>query len=150
MTRSVIEDVLIRYPVIVDSGILVSRSDNCSTQYKSRFVFAQLEELAKKYSIDIFWFYGTPGHGRGLVDAMSSFGCKAPIKKAIITEDAFLIMQKKCMFFYVTILRMTQVSLTLSLMKNQIAKREKKKSDLAHRIYGSSKLHCVAVSSDGE
>ena len=35
--------------------------------------------MAQKYDIDIFWVYGAPDDGRGLVDAMSSFGCKAPL-----------------------------------------------------------------------
>ena len=141
---SVIEDVLIRYPVIVDSCILVSRSDNCSTRYKSRFVFAQLEELAKKYSIDIFWFYGTPGHGRGLIDAMSSFGCKAPIKKAIITEDAFFNNAEEMHVFLCNHFK------SYFVIDEKSNSKTRKKEHLAHRIYGSSKLHCVAVSSDGE
>ena len=32
-------------------------------------------------------FYGTSGHGKGLVDAMSSFGVKAPIHRAVLMED---------------------------------------------------------------
>ena len=31
--------------------------------------------------------YGVSGHGKGLVDAMSSFGVKAPLRKAVITND---------------------------------------------------------------
>ena len=41
MTTSVLEDIIEKYPSIVKSCNLVIRSDNCSTQYKSRFVFAQ-------------------------------------------------------------------------------------------------------------
>ena len=33
------------------------------------------------------WFYREPGHGRGLVDAMSSFGCKRPLRQMIENED---------------------------------------------------------------
>ena len=43
--------------------------------------------LAKKYNIDIYWFYGEAGHGRGLIDAMAWFGCKGPLRQAIIGED---------------------------------------------------------------
>ena len=34
-------------------------------------------------------YYGVPGHGRGLVDAMSGFGLKDPLRRAIITDDFF-------------------------------------------------------------
>ena len=70
MTFSIIEDILKQYHVI--------RSDNCSTQYKSRFTFAVMMQLAKKYGVTFTWFYGEPGHGKG---------CKGPLKHAIITKD---------------------------------------------------------------
>ena len=38
------------------------RSDNCSTQFKSRFVFKSLLDIAQKYNIQITWFYGEAGH----------------------------------------------------------------------------------------
>ena len=44
------------------------KSDNCSQQYKSRFVFANWRALAKKYSKTILLYYGVSGHGKGLVD----------------------------------------------------------------------------------
>ena len=31
-------------------------------------------------------FYGVSGHGKGLVDSISSFGVKAPIHKSTVTE----------------------------------------------------------------
>ena len=46
-------------------------------------------DLAKKYQIRFDWFYGVPGHGRGLIDAMAWFGCKGPMRKAIITDDSW-------------------------------------------------------------
>ena len=46
-----------------------------------------MKKLAEKYEIIVCWCYGVPGHGRGLVDAMSSFGCKQPLKHAILTTD---------------------------------------------------------------
>ena len=32
-------------------------------------------------------YYGVLGHGKDLVDAMSAFGVKGPIKKAVLRED---------------------------------------------------------------
>ena len=77
----------IDYSENIQSGVLVLRSDNYSSQFKSKYTFANLMSLAEKYDILIVWFYGEPGHGRGLVDAMSSFGCKAPLRSVILTQD---------------------------------------------------------------
>ena len=33
------------------------------------------------------WFYGEPGHGNSIIDVMSSFGCKGPLRQAILSED---------------------------------------------------------------
>lgn len=76
MTSAIIED-LIRTKLDDDDDTIILRSDNCSTQFKSKYVFASMKNLAMKYKIKIVWFYGEPGHGRGLVDAMSMFveGC---------------------------------------------------------------------------
>ena len=46
-----------------------------------------MHQLAMKYQITIVWFYDEPGYGKGIVDSMSSFGCKQPLRKAIIDKD---------------------------------------------------------------
>ena len=51
-------------------------SDNCQEQYKCKHMFFQMKKLAIDLKIKVVWFCGEPSHGRGLVDAMSSFGCK--------------------------------------------------------------------------
>ena len=35
----------------------------------------------------MYWFYVVAGHGWGLIDTMSSFGVKQPLKHDIITND---------------------------------------------------------------
>ena len=50
--------------------ILRLKSDNCLTQYKSKYVFN-------------FW------HGKGLVDAMSGFGVKGIIRRVVVTKNFF-------------------------------------------------------------
>ena len=64
------------------------KSDNCSSHYKSKFVFQAWKTLAVSLSIIIY--YGVKGHGKGLVDSMSGFGIKTPLKRAIVTEELFL------------------------------------------------------------
>ena len=68
------------------------KSDNCSQQYKFRFVFANWRVLAKKYIKTILLYCGVSGHGKWLVDSMSSFGVKGPLRKSIITEIFFSMM----------------------------------------------------------
>ena len=58
MTEAILNDLIANYPEIIESGIPILRSDNCATLYKSRFVFKALMELAKKYNIQIIFFYG--------------------------------------------------------------------------------------------
>ena len=64
------------------------KSDNCSQQYKSRFVFANWRAL--KNNKTIILYYGVSGHGKGLVDSMSIFGVKGSLPKSIFTENFFL------------------------------------------------------------
>ena len=45
MTRQIIKSILEIHPEIYRSGVLYLRSDNCSTQYKSRYVFFDLSSI---------------------------------------------------------------------------------------------------------
>ena len=56
MTTQVVEGILMNHPKIIQSGRLSLRSDNCSTQYKSRYVFKSLLNIAEKYNIRIDFF----------------------------------------------------------------------------------------------
>ena len=89
MTNYIIEEIIQQNPRVIQSGTLQLCSDNCSVQYKSRFVFRALLDLAIKYKIRINWFFGEAGHARGLIDAMAWFGCKRPMRKEIVTNDAW-------------------------------------------------------------
>ena len=87
MTMHIIEDNIKQHPELIADGVLILRSDNCSTQYKSRYVFKAMLDLAKKYGIRIIWFFGEAGHGRGLIDAMAWFGAKGPMRNHILQTD---------------------------------------------------------------
>ena len=89
MIDQIIRDILSSYPELTSNRELILRSDNCSPQYKCRFVFYNMLKLAKEYNIKIHWFFGEPGHGRGLIDAMAWFGCKGPLRKVIIQTNAW-------------------------------------------------------------
>ena len=87
MSLSILKNILTNYPQILSSGHIIICSDNYSTEYKSWFTFTTMYHIASKNNVTFTWFYGKPGHGRGLVDAMNSFDCKGPLKHSIITED---------------------------------------------------------------
>ena len=89
MTFEIIKDIITKHPEIIELKQLLWHSDNCQDQYKCKYTFQKMKELAKMYKIDIVWFYGEPRHDRGLVDAMSSFGCKQQLREEIVTYDNF-------------------------------------------------------------
>ena len=47
-----------------------------------------MKKIAAEFGITVVWFYSEPGHGHGLVDVMSSFGCKQQLRHEIVTNDA--------------------------------------------------------------
>ena len=61
MSCTIISDIIKHCPEVIQKGHLVLRSDNCSTQYKSRYVFQGLLDLTKKNKIQITWFFGEAG-----------------------------------------------------------------------------------------
>ena len=67
--------------------IICFKSDNFSTQYKCKWIFQFWNNLAKKLNTQVIIYYGITGHGKGLVDAMSAFGVKSPLSRAVITKN---------------------------------------------------------------
>ena len=73
--NEVLEDIFKRWN-IKDETITI-KSNSASTQYKNKFAFQSMMNLSNKYNVRIIRIYGAAGHGKGLIDAMSSFGIKA-------------------------------------------------------------------------
>ena len=65
------------------------QSDNATMQYKNRHAFALLQKLANEFNLRIIRTYGAAGHGKGTIDAMSSFGVKNVLRRDIVTQDIF-------------------------------------------------------------
>ena len=61
------------------------KSDNCSQQYCCLHAF----EVYLKFSTEIKKPIILYGHERGLVDVMSGFDVKSPLRQAIVTDDFF-------------------------------------------------------------
>ena len=85
--QQVLEDIFDRWE-IRDETIVV-KSDNAPTQYKNKWAFESYNSLAKKYNVRIIRIYGAAGHGKGVIDAMSSFGVKSILKRDIIGLDVW-------------------------------------------------------------
>ena len=89
MTFYIIKDILKSHPEVIKKKVLVLPSDNCQEQYKCKYTVFQMRKLAIDLGIKVIWLYGKPGHGRGLVDVMSFFGCKLQLRNEIITHDSW-------------------------------------------------------------
>ena len=68
-------------------SVIRFKSDNCATQYKSKYVFQQWQSLAKETIKTVIVYYGVSGHGKGLEDAMHGFGVKGPHPTSIIIRQ---------------------------------------------------------------
>ena len=85
--HEVLRDLIHHYD-IRNEDIMI-QSDNAPTQYKSRHAFALLQKLANEFNVRIIRTYGAAGHGKGTIDAMSSFGVKNVLRRDIVTHDIF-------------------------------------------------------------
>ena len=72
------------------------KSDNAPTQYKKRYAFESLQELANEFNLTIVRIYGAAGHGKGLIDSMSSFGCKSILRRMFGSQQVniFIIISQ--------------------------------------------------------
>ena len=148
MTFAIMEDIIENELSVIDSGSLGLRSDNCSTQYKSRFVFHLMKMIAAKYNIRVTWFHGEAGHGHGLVDAISCFGCKGPLRWAIVTENRW----------FDTVEEMRDYLRTLSQEGDRkyitidpvVTANQRRKIRKEHKTEGCQKMHMISVNADGE
>ena len=68
---------------------IVEKSDNGPTQYKNKWVFESYSSLVKKCNVRIIQIYGAAGHGKGMIDVMSSFAVKSILKRHIIGLDVW-------------------------------------------------------------
>ena len=72
----------------INNEKILMKSDN-APQYKNRYFFAKLQKISDFYNCVIVYIYGAAGNGKGLIDAMSAFGCKNLLRMDILGEDAW-------------------------------------------------------------
>ena len=148
MTFHIIRDILRHHPEIVTDGVLVLRSDNCQEQYKCKYIFFEMKKIAIEYNINVVWFYGEPGHGRGLVDAMSSFGCKQQLRHEIVLNDTWFSNAEQMVEFLSSFLSSDKSTEYHHVDAAETAKvRSTKRGEF--ELKACRKFHVIAVSKDG-
>ena len=148
MTLIIIRDIIKAHPEVISKGYLLLRSDNCSTQYKSRFVFQGLLDIAKENNIHITWFFGEAGHGRGLIDAMAWFGCEGPLSEAIIFEDKFFSSAQE-MVDYLGTRFMSDVTKEYFLLVDKMAATQRAEGRQEYPIRGCQAEHVLSFNPQG-
>ena len=149
MTTRILKDIIMHYPELLENGALVLRSDNSSTQYKSHFVFYNMIQFSKELNVPIYWFYGEPGHGCGLIDAMGWFGCKGPLRKAIIQADKWFPTALPMTEFLTTIFidESTKFYHYVNDESTAILRKNNERKD--HPLPGCMAAHLITFKPDG-
>lgn len=144
-TFSVIDDIIERYPEIT---IYRFKSDNCSTQYKSKYVFNGYKTLAVKHQKVFLVYFGVSGHGKGLVDAMSGFGVKGPLSQSILQENKMFYNSSEMINFLKDKKAEKDYWHYIEIDPETI--RKKREVSDKFKINGCKKLHMIAFHPDGK
>ena len=127
---------VVRHLLEVDkSSTIHSKSDNCTTQCKSKYIFKQWQSLTKENGMS--W----------LVDAMSGFGVERSLKRAVITCN-FSYRNSLDIYNYLTeTFSNNDEKHFLVLNPETIAKRREDKQPLPIKL--CKKKHMISFSPDG-
>ena len=68
----------------IKNEIIMIKRDNALIQYKNKYAFNSTQTLSNDYNVKIIRIYGAAGHGKGLIDAMSSFGVKSILRRDVV------------------------------------------------------------------
>ena len=107
-----------------------------------------MKKLAIDLKIKVVWFYGEPGHGGGLVDAMSSFGCKLQLKNEIVTFDSWFESAEKMVSFLKEYF-VNDYSKDYYLNDDAETAQVRKQKRGEFKLEPCGKYHMIAVDSDG-
>ena len=106
-------------------------------------------ELVKKCNIQIIFFYGEAGHGRGLIDAMAWFGCKGPLRKEIVTNDPWF-SNADVMHSFLSKNFESDPSKKYFLISEHNTADKRKEGRKEQKIKGSSKARVISFNPDGK
>ena len=90
----VLNDIFGRWNIRNEKILL--KSGNAGNQYEGKYAYAYYQNMADKYNVRIIRLYGAAGHGKGLIDAMSSFSVKLILRKTL-QQQAYGISEKMCL-----------------------------------------------------
>ena len=86
-------------------------------QYKNRHAFALLQKLANEFNLRIIRIQGGAGHGKGTINAMSSFGVHNVLRRDIATQDIFVDTSEEIVDqLHIKNPKLFQVSIDLGLL----------------------------------
>ena len=140
-TSEVLNDIVVLYP---DCTMYRFKFDNCASQFKSLNVFPVFLQLAKKLNKPVIVYYGVKGHGKGLVDAMSGFGVKTPLRRAIVTSDVFFDSAEKVWKYFSE--SVDQTSNKIYRLVKDLERGEHQQMEIS----GCRKLHMFSYFPNGE
>ena len=83
----VLRDIISKYKIQNEN--LRIQSDNAPSQYKNKHTFSLYQKLVEDFNLGIIRTYGAAGHGKGVIDAMSSFDAKNILCHDIVTQNIF-------------------------------------------------------------
>ena len=146
----------VSFLAVVDADILQSKmsqqkvlrkkTDNCAIQYKSLKVFGYYRATSIATGQTWIVYFGPEGHGRGLVDSMSSFGVKSPLRKEIINKDFYWTTAKELVELF------QEKGMPERFLYNEVTKSDYDSQDwlkTAFKIKGCRKLRCFVFHPDG-
>ena len=125
------------------------KMDNCSTQYKSRKVFPTYVKLASVTRKTVLVYFGVSGHGKGLVDAMSGFGVKQPLRLAIIQQDIFFQSADE-IHKYLKREMSSKPERHYHLLRDDLLEEKRKLDRIELKIAGCQKQHMFAFFPNGQ
>ena len=129
-----------------DDDLIRFKFDYCSCQHKCRFLFKVYMDLAERMDKVVLVYYGVAGHGEGLVDSMSAFGVKSPLRKLIVTENFFFSSAYDIYSRFKTEMKEDHRKLYFILEKDNIESRNRD----AVVINNCAILHMIAFSPNGQ
>ena len=148
-TEHVTRDLLNQFRSAVDYPLIRIKTDNCSTHYCCKYVFESYLKLSSELDIPIILYYGVNGHGRGLVDAMSGFGVKSPLRRAIITDDFMFNTADELLIFLKSTFQDDQRKYYATISLELVEEKCKNKGD-GITINGCLKARMISLFPNGE
>ena len=111
------------------------------------YVFHFWSSLAIKLSRKCIIYYGASGHGKGLIDAMSAFGVKNPIRRAVLTENFAYNKAIDIYNYLIKYFELDDQKKHFLIKQDAISAKQESKASL--NIKGCRNIHMICFYPDG-